>query len=164
MNRSRYDSYDRPTGGGRYERGGYDDRRSSGRGSRPPGPPPEGGGPDFNFSSRTVAVLAGVLVVGIGIGSAVTSTTQGDQGNIASSQQLDMAVPDPEFCRQWGAGTGMQATEEHLCLHRLSARQTSGALRLSNRHLAKSLPHERDRRRHRGHHTGSGSVLSQLIG
>tara|TARA_B000000441_G_C21572216_1_gene249329 strand:- start:145 stop:582 length:438 start_codon:yes stop_codon:yes gene_type:complete len=41
--------------------------------------------------------------VGIGIGSAVTSTTQGDQGNIASSQQLDMAVPDPEFCRQWGA-------------------------------------------------------------
>ena len=43
------------------------------------------------------------LIVGIGIGSAVTSTTQGDQGNIASSQQLDMAVPDPEFCRQWGA-------------------------------------------------------------
>ena len=79
MNRSRYDSYDRPTGGGRYERGGYDDRRSGGRGNRPPGPPPEGGGPDFNFSSRTVAVLAGVLVVGIGIGSAVTSTTQGER-------------------------------------------------------------------------------------
>ena len=57
MNRSRYDSYDRPQSGGRYERG-YDDRRNSGRGNRPPGPPPEGGGPDFNFSSRTVAVLA----------------------------------------------------------------------------------------------------------
>ena len=116
MNRSRYDSYDLPQGGGRYERGGYDDRRSSGRGSGLPGPPPEGGGPDFNFSSRTVAVLAGVLVVGIGIGSAVTSTTQGDQGNIASSQQLDMAVPDPEFCRQWGASAFVMDIEMYTCL------------------------------------------------
>ena len=66
---------------------------------QPPGGPP---GEGMKFNTATAAVLAGVLVVGIGIGSAVTSTTQGDQGNIASSQQLDMAVPDPEFCRQWG--------------------------------------------------------------
>ena len=57
----------------------------------------------INFSTGTVAVLAGVLILGVGIGSAITSTTDGGQGNIASQQQLDMAVPDPEFCRQWGA-------------------------------------------------------------
>jgi len=49
------------------------------------------------------AVLAGVLVRGIGVGVTISSNTQGDQGNIASSQQLDMAVADPEFCKQWGA-------------------------------------------------------------
>ena len=57
----------------------------------------------INFSTGTIAVLAGVLILGVGIGSAITSTTDGGQGNIASQQQLDMAVPDPEFCRQWGA-------------------------------------------------------------
>ena len=56
----------------------------------------------MNFSTNTIAVLAGVLILGVGIGSAITSTTDGGQGNIASQQQLDMAVPDPEFCRQWG--------------------------------------------------------------
>ena len=55
----------------------------------------------INFSTGTIAVLAGVLILGVGIGSAITSTTDGGQGNIASQQQLDMAVPDPEFCRQW---------------------------------------------------------------
>ena len=55
------------------------------------------------FNTGTIAVLAGVLILGVGIGSAITSTTDGGQGNIASQQQLDMAVPDPEFCRQWGA-------------------------------------------------------------
>ena len=57
----------------------------------------------INFSTGTIAVLAGVLILGVGIGSAITSTTDGGQGNIASQQQLDMAVADPEFCRQWGA-------------------------------------------------------------
>ena len=128
MNRSPYDSYDRPSSGGRYQRNRSDERRSAGRGNRPPGPPPEGGGPDFNFSSRTIAVLAGVLVVGIGIGSAVTSTTQGDQGNIASSQQLDMAVPDPEFCRQWGASAFVMDIEMYTTLNPSSSFVTQPTL------------------------------------
>ena len=53
----------------------------------------------INLNTGTIAVLAGVLILGVGIGSAITSTTDGGQGNIASQQQLDMAVPDPEFCR-----------------------------------------------------------------
>lgn len=76
-------------------------RGGGGSGIGPGGGPGDGKGPAFNVSQ--IAVLAGVLVVGIGIGTAISSTTQGNQGNIASSQQLDMAVADPEFCKQWGA-------------------------------------------------------------
>ena len=43
----------------------------------------------INFSTGTIAVLAGVLILGVGIGSAITSTTDGGQGNIASQQQID---------------------------------------------------------------------------
>ena len=106
------------------------DRRSSyerdyGRGY-PKTPPEQPGG--FSFSTLTVAVLAGVLVVGIGIGSAVTSTTQGDQGNIASSQQLDMAVPDPEFCRQWGASAFVMDIEMYTTLNPSSSFVTQPTL------------------------------------
>ena len=75
-----------------------------------------------------MAVLAGVLVVGIGIGSAVTSTTTGDQGNIASSQQLDMAVPDPEFCRQWGASAFVMDIEMYTTLNPSSSFVTQPTL------------------------------------
>ncbi len=96
-------SRDRRGGDGRDrpERGAWDGRRG---GSGPGGGPGQGGdgqGPQINVGQ--IAVLAGVLVVGIGIGTGISSTTQGNQGNIASSQQLDMAVADPEFCKQWGA-------------------------------------------------------------
>ena len=71
---------------------------------------------NINFSTGTIAVLAGVLILGVGIGSAITSTTDGGQGNIASQQQLDMAVPDPEFCRQWGASAFVIDVEMYTCL------------------------------------------------
>ena len=71
----------------------------------------------INFSTGTIAVLAGVLILGVGIGSAITSTTDGGQGNIASQQQLDMAVPDPEFCRQWGASAFVIDVEMYTTLN-----------------------------------------------
>ena len=33
----------------------------------------------INFSTGTIAVLAGVLILGVGIGSAITSTSDGGQ-------------------------------------------------------------------------------------
>ena len=71
----------------------------------------------ISFNTGTVAVLAGVLILGVGIGSAITSTTDGGQGNIASQQQLDMAVPDPEFCRQWGASAFVIDVEMYTTLN-----------------------------------------------
>lgn len=69
-----------------------------------------------------------MLVVGIGIGSAVTSTTQGNQGNIASSQQLDMAVPDPEFCKQWGASAFVMDIELYTTMNPSSSFVTQPTL------------------------------------
>lgn len=87
-----------------------------------------GGGPNIQLNVATVAVLAGVLVVGIGIGSAVTSTTQGNQGNIASAQQLDMAVPDPEFCKQWGASAFVMDIELYTTMNPSSSFVTQPTL------------------------------------
>ncbi len=90
-----------------------------------------GGGPGggvVQMNSGTIAVLAGVLVLGVGIGSAITSTTQGGQGNIASQQQLDMAVPDPEFCRQWGASAFVIDVEMYTTLNPSTSFVTQPAL------------------------------------
>ena len=57
---------------------------------RRPGPAPGtpgGSGPPggFKFNVATVAVLAGVLILGVGIGTSLTSNTAGNQGNIAAA-------------------------------------------------------------------------------
>ncbi len=95
---------------------------------RPPSPPSGGGSGGIGLNTNTIAVIAGVLVVGIGIGSAITSTTQGGQGNIASQQQLDMAVPDPEFCRQWGASAFVIDIEMYTTLNPSTSFVTQPAL------------------------------------
>ncbi len=150
MSRSRYSS-DRYAGerpdegrppGGRYsedayERGGRrnEARRPAGGGNKggPGGSGPGGNGPGgtgpFQFNVGTLAILAGVLVVGIGIGTAISSTTQGDQGNIASSQQLDLAVPDPEFCKQWGASAFVMDIELYTTMNPSSSFVTQPALK-----------------------------------
>ena len=129
MTRSRYgrSSYDEG-----YGRESYGDQRRGG--GRPRGPGSGGGGAPgggggFQFNVGTVAVLGGVLVVGIGIGTGISSNTQGDQGNIASSQQLDMAVPDPEFCRQWGASAFVMDIELYTTMNPSSSFVTQPALR-----------------------------------
>ena len=90
--------------------------------------PPSNSGQKNNFSTGTIAVLAGVLILGVGIGSAITSTTDGGQGNIASQQQLDMAVPDPEFCRQWGASAFVIDVEMYTTLNPSTSFVTQPAL------------------------------------
>jgi hypothetical protein len=119
----RYDPYDEAAARRGGSRGG-----GRGGGANPGGGDPRGGGP-IQFNVGTIAVLAGVLVVGIGIGTAISSTTQGNQGNIASSQQLDMAVPDPEFCRQWGASAFVMDIELYTTMNPSTSFVTQPALR-----------------------------------
>jgi len=109
-------------------------RNGSGPGGRSGGPGGgsgggSGGGPGgIQLNVSTVAVLAGVLVLGIGIGTAVSSNTAGNQGNIASSQQLDMAVPDPEFCKQWGASAFVMDIELYTTMNPSSSFVTQPTL------------------------------------
>ncbi|MEB3276010.1 MAG: DUF3172 domain-containing protein [Cyanobacteriota bacterium] len=122
--------YDEPG----YRARGYDDRGparggNTGGNGRTGGGKGPGGGPPLPFNVGTIAILAGVLVVGIGIGTGISSTTQGDQGNIASSQQLDMAVPDPEFCRQWGASAFVMDIELYTTMNPSSSFVTQPALK-----------------------------------
>lgn len=102
-----------------------------GRGAGGQGPKENGAGGNspIPFNIGTIAVLAGVLVVGIGIGTGLSSTTQGNQGNIASSQQLDMAVPDPEFCRQWGASAFVMDVEVYTTMNPSSSFVTQPSLK-----------------------------------
>jgi len=77
-------------------------------GRRPPnGPPPSnpgGGGGGPNFDLTTLSVLAGVLVLGIGVGVGFTSISSGtNSGNVATREMIDASSPDPEICVQYGA-------------------------------------------------------------
>ena len=92
------------------------------------GPPGGGGGGGIKINSNSIAILAGVLVIGVGIGSLITSTTSGGQGNIASQQQLDMAVPDPDFCRQYGASAFVIDVEMYTTLNPSTSFVTQPAL------------------------------------
>ncbi|MFQ6538503.1 MULTISPECIES: DUF3172 domain-containing protein [Aphanothece] len=121
----RSERYSRAEGYGRYAE---PPRRRGGPGGGGPTDPGGPGGP-ISFNIGTLAILAGVLVVGIGIGTAISSTTQGNQGNIASSQQLDMAVPDPEFCRQWGASAFVMDIELYTTMNPSSSFVTQPSLK-----------------------------------
>jgi hypothetical protein len=127
MGSRRFTTADRDDGadryGDRYERGAGRPRQGNG------GPGGGQGGSPVQFNVATLAVLAGVLVVGIGIGTGIASTTQGNQGNIASSQQLDMAVPDPEFCRQWGASAFVMDVEIYTTMNPSTSFVTQPILR-----------------------------------
>ena len=69
----RFDRYDDPRD--RRGRDAYGDRRGGGRSSGPGGGSGKGpGGGSFQFNVATIAVLAGVLIVGIGIGTGLSST------------------------------------------------------------------------------------------
>ena len=108
-------------------RGGPPSRGDYQRGPRSRGLPPSVGA-GIKMNQGTIAVLAGVLVLGVGIGSAITSTTQGGEGNIASQQQLDMAVPDPDFCRQYGASAFVIDVEMYTTLNPSTSFVTQPAL------------------------------------
>jgi Protein of unknown function (DUF3172) len=57
--------------------------------------------PVFNYT--TMAILAGVFILGIGIGIAFSSTTTLTPSNVASREFIDTKAPNPEICVQYGA-------------------------------------------------------------
>ena len=105
----------------------YEQERSRERNRNAP-PQPGQGLAGLKFNTATIALMAGVMILGIGIGTALSSNTAGNQGNIASSQQLDMAVPDPEFRKQWGASAFVMDVETYTTMNPSSSFVTQPTL------------------------------------
>jgi hypothetical protein len=57
------------------------------------------------FNLFTIAVMGGVLILGIGIGIAFSSTTTLSPSNVASREFIDTKAPNPEICVQYGASS-----------------------------------------------------------
>ncbi|MBD2346676.1 DUF3172 domain-containing protein [Anabaena subtropica] len=75
-------------------------RKSTGRSATTPKSP---GFQSSMFNFTTIAILGGVLVLGIGIGIAFSSTTTLSSSNVASREFIDTKAPNPEICVQYGA-------------------------------------------------------------
>ncbi|MBD2468597.1 DUF3172 domain-containing protein [Nostoc sp. FACHB-145] len=75
-------------------------RKSTGRSATTP--KPQAFQPSL-FNLTTIAILGGVLVLGIGIGIAFSSTTTLSPANVASREFIDTRAPNPEICVQYGA-------------------------------------------------------------
>ena len=69
----------------------------------------------FNYTS--IAILAGVFILGIGIGIAFSSTTTLDPKNVASRAFIDESAPNPEICVQYGASAMVMDTRLFVSLN-----------------------------------------------
>lgn len=76
-------------------------RKSTGRSATTTPKPSVFQSPTFNFT--TIAILGGVLILGIGIGIAFSSTTTLTPSNVASREFIDTKAPNPDLCVQYGA-------------------------------------------------------------
>ena len=136
MSRNSYNANRFPPSRNRGSRGregsqrGYSSRSPYRDRSVAPSSPGGGGGAGvgINLNTSTISILAGVLVLGIGLGTLVSTNTGGSTGNIASQNQLDLAVPDPEICKSYGASAFVQDIEIFTTLNPSTSFVTQPAL------------------------------------
>ena len=69
----------------------------------------------FNYTS--IFVLAGVFILGIGIGIAFSSTATLSPSNVASREFIDQSAPNPELCVQYGASAMVMDTRLFVSLN-----------------------------------------------
>ena len=139
MNRSRYNGLP-PSRRGASFRGGrggsprdYSSRdayrdSSDGRNGRSIASSTSSNNAGIKLNTATISILAGVLVLGIGLGTLVSTNTGGATGNIASQNQLDLAVPDPDICKSYGASAFVQDIEIFTTLNPSTSFVTQPAL------------------------------------
>lgn len=76
--------------------------------------------PDFKssaFNYTSIAILAGVFILGVGIGIAFSSTATLDPKNVASREFIDRSAPNPELCAQYGASAMVMDTRLFVSLN-----------------------------------------------
>ena len=69
----------------------------------------------FNYTS--IAILAGVFILGIGIGIAFSSTATFNTKNVVSRDFIDARAPNPEICVQYGASAMVMDTRLFVTLN-----------------------------------------------
>lgn len=84
------------------------------RPSSPYSSPPPSSSP-FNYTS--LGILAGVFVLGIGIGIAFSSTANFNPENVASREAIDRSAPNAELCIQFGASAMVMDTRLFVTLN-----------------------------------------------
>lgn len=69
------------------------------------------------FNLTTMAILGGVLVLGIGVGIAFSSTATFTPANVASSAFIDSKAPNADICVQYGASAMVMDTRLFVTLN-----------------------------------------------
>ncbi|MDJ0734687.1 MAG: DUF3172 domain-containing protein [Nostocaceae cyanobacterium] len=84
--------------------------------SRPSGSRSSGFGNSM-FNLTSIFILGGVLILGIGIGIAFSSTATFTPSNVASREFIDTKAPNPEICVQYGASAMVMDTRLFVTLN-----------------------------------------------
>lgn len=75
----------------------------------------------INFSATTLAILAGVFILGIGIGMGFSSVNGGaGTGKIVTLSDLETKAPNAELCVQFGASAIVMDTRVFVTLNPLN--------------------------------------------
>jgi len=68
----------------------------------------------------TIAVMSAILILGIGLGIAFSSTANFSPENVASREVIDRSVPNAELCAQYGASAITMDTRAYMTLNPFS--------------------------------------------
>lgn len=85
------------------------------------------GSSTFNFTS--IALLGGVLILGIGIGIAFSSTATLTPSNVATREFIDIKAPNPDICVQYGASAMVLDAKLFLTLNPFSVYVSQSSMR-----------------------------------
>ncbi|MBD1842762.1 DUF3172 domain-containing protein [Cyanobacteria bacterium FACHB-63] len=85
-------------------------------------PEPKRGKPVNNnnpswFNATVIAVLAGIFVLGIGVGIAFSAATPTNPTSVVTNLQIDQQAPNPEVCIQNGASAMAVSTRLYVTLN-----------------------------------------------
>ncbi|MEM8604591.1 MAG: DUF3172 domain-containing protein [Cyanobacteria bacterium P01_H01_bin.121] len=71
----------------------------------------------IQVTTTSIAILAGVFILGIGIGIGFSSATNADPENVASREAIDRSAPNAELCAQFGASSVVMDMRVFLTLN-----------------------------------------------
>ncbi|MGC1393870.1 MAG: DUF3172 domain-containing protein [Coleofasciculaceae cyanobacterium] len=81
----------------------------------------------FNYTS--VAIMAGIFILGIGLGIAFSSTATISPANVVSREVIDRSAPNPELCVQYGASAMVTDMRVYVTLNPFNVYVTQPSMR-----------------------------------